>query len=75
MSRILAHFCQVRHNGYLTKRLKVVGATAPWSRQFCTVHGNILRCFAGKRQFSDHEDPVVGAICKECFCTVVHLVW
>ncbi|CAN0090701.1 unnamed protein product, partial [Laminaria digitata] len=48
----------VRHNGYLTKRFKLVGASAPWSRQFCTVHGNILRCFAGKRQFTDHEDPV-----------------
>lgn len=50
---------QVRHNGYLTKRFKNVGSSAPWSRQFCTVHGNILRCFAGKIQYGDGEDPVV----------------
>ena len=24
------------------------------------MHGNILRCFSGKRQFTDHEDPVVS---------------
>ncbi|CAM9593516.1 unnamed protein product, partial [Ectocarpus sp. 13 AM-2016] len=57
--KTFSHYTQVRHNGYLTKRFKLVGAaTSSWSRQFCTVHGNILRCFAGKRQYADHEDPV-----------------
>eukprot|EP00903_Cladosiphon_okamuranus_P009378 g8942.t1 len=57
--KTFSHYTQVRHNGYLTKRFKLAGpAASPWSRQFCTVHGNILRCFSGKRQFTDHEDPV-----------------
>ncbi|CAM9331458.1 unnamed protein product, partial [Choristocarpus tenellus] len=56
--RTFSHFTQVRHNGYLTKRFKRPGEKFSWSRQFCTLHGNILRCYTGKLQHEDNEDPV-----------------
>ncbi|CAN0230074.1 unnamed protein product, partial [Discosporangium mesarthrocarpum] len=62
--RTFSHFTQVRHNGYLTKRFKRSGTNASWSRQFCTLHGNILRCYASKLHYEDSEDPVEAMVVR-----------